>query len=170
MIVNWDEFAATAPELAEFGRERITRDGAVLLGTIRADGTPRISPVEAYFFEGAIALGMMWRSRKALDLERDPRCLLHTLVLSKDGRAGEFKLRGQAVDIPEPARRQRYADLVFAAIDWRPTEPYHLCEIDIESAAYIDFSGDGLMRLKRWPGPARMVHATRLTLACHHLA
>jgi hypothetical protein len=38
---------------------------------------------------------MLWPSRKATDLERDPRILLHS-VTNRDGKEGEFKLRGLA--------------------------------------------------------------------------
>ena len=46
--LRWAEFAAAAPELAAHGHTLIERFGFVLIGTIRADGTPRIvlqSPV-----------------------------------------------------------------------------------------------------------------------------
>src|SRR5207302_10514377 len=71
--MNWAEFSAAAPELAEFGRERIESTRMVTLGTIRGDGWPRVSPCEAYIVERDLLLGMMWRSKKALDLLRDPR-------------------------------------------------------------------------------------------------
>ena len=75
--MNWDEFQKEAPELADFGRERLERSGLVLVGTLRKDGWPRISAVEPLITDGQLYLGMMWRSRKALDLLRDPRCTLH---------------------------------------------------------------------------------------------
>jgi hypothetical protein len=56
----------------------------VLLGTIRADGWARISPCEAYLVDGDLMLGMMWRSRKALDLLRDPRLTIVTPQADRD--------------------------------------------------------------------------------------
>ena len=44
----------------------------MLVGTIRKDGTPRISPNEPDFAVGRLFVSMMWRSKKALDLLRDP--------------------------------------------------------------------------------------------------
>ena len=41
--MNWAEFAEAAPELAEFGRERLEKHDLLLLGTIRNDGSARIS-------------------------------------------------------------------------------------------------------------------------------
>lgn len=59
--VTWDEFAGEAPELADLGRKRLEDRGLCLIGTIRTDGTPRISPVELLIFEGRLYLGMMWQ-------------------------------------------------------------------------------------------------------------
>jgi len=42
----WDAFEAACPELATLARERFAKDELVMLGTIRADGSPRISPCE----------------------------------------------------------------------------------------------------------------------------
>lgn len=40
---------------------------------------------------------MLWGSRKAADLLRDPHLLVHSIVTSRDGSAGEYKVRGRAV-------------------------------------------------------------------------
>jgi hypothetical protein len=39
---------------------------------------------------------MLWQSKKATDLRRDPRILVHSVVTSRDGGEGEFKIRGTA--------------------------------------------------------------------------
>jgi hypothetical protein len=148
-VVRWVEFEQAAPELAELGRERFTRAGIVLVGTIRKDGTPRISPVEYYEVEGDLMLGMMWQSFKAKDLLRDPRCLVHSVVTSRAGNEGEFKLRGRAVDVEDPALREAYADATEAEIDWRPSEPFHLFSLEIEDAAFVIYEEDE-QRTTRW--------------------
>ena len=71
--MHWNEFATAAPELARLGEERFEKWGLCLVGTIRKDGSPRISPVEPLITGGKLYLGMMWRSKKALDLIRDSR-------------------------------------------------------------------------------------------------
>ncbi len=149
---SWQEFSAQAPELAALGEERMERSGLILLGTVRHDGTPRISPVEPLLVDGELLLGMMWQSKKALDLLRDPRCLVHNTVNDKDGKDGEFKLRGRAIDVRDSATRTRYGDALFAKINWRPVEPFHLFSVQVESAAFVVF-GEGQMRMTRWPGP-----------------
>jgi hypothetical protein len=124
----------------------------VLLGTIRADGWPRISPCEANIVDGTLMLGMMWQSKKALDLLRDPRLTLATPQSEREPVHGDLKLYGTAIDLPEPERRRAYADAVEAKIAWRPSEPYHLFAADIERAGYISFTSE--RRLVRWSVPS----------------
>jgi len=155
--LNWAEFAEAAPELAGLGRERFEKNDLLLLGSTRRDGSPRISPVEFLFLDGDLMLGMMWQSKKALDLLRDPRCLIHSVVSNKDGQEGEFKLRGRAVDVQDPDVRERNGEAAFEKTGWRPPEPYHLFSIDIESASFVQYSGEGHQTVKRWRagGPVR---------------
>lgn len=128
--------------------ERLEATGIVLLGTLRPDGWARISPCEAYVVDGDLMLGMMWRSKKALDLLRDPRLTIATPQGEREPVHGDLKLYGSVVDVPDPARRRRYGDTVDAAIKWRPSEPYHLFAVDVERAGFISF-GDK-RRLLRW--------------------
>ncbi len=137
--MNWQEFAAAAPELAAAGAERFEQTGLVLVGTLRRDGWPRISPVEPYIVDGELMLGMMWQSRKALDLLRDPRLVVHSTTCNREGTEGDFKLYGRANDVPDVRMRQRYEDALEAKIHWRPPNPYHLFSVEIESAAFVMF-------------------------------
>ena len=82
MAVTWGQFAERDPELAALGEKQLARTGLALVGTLRRDGWPRISPVEPFIVDGNLYLGMMWQSRKAVDLLRDPRCVVHTARLS----------------------------------------------------------------------------------------
>ncbi len=137
--MNWQAFAATAPQLAALGERRFERAGLALVGTLRRDGWPRINPVEPFIVGGELLLGMMWRSRKALDLMRDSRLSVHSATCDPKGVEGDFKIFGRAVEVSDPGVRQRYADAVEAQIKWRPREPYHLFSVDIESAAFVIF-------------------------------
>jgi predicted pyridoxine 5'-phosphate oxidase superfamily flavin-nucleotide-binding protein len=76
----WSALEAAAPQLAAHGRRLIQRSGLVLLATIRADGTPRISPVEVHLVDGHVMLAMIPHSHKADDVRRDPRVVLQTPV------------------------------------------------------------------------------------------
>ena len=149
--MRWDQFADAAPELAGLGADLIRAKGVCLLGTLRRDGSPRISPCEVFFVDGQLLMGMMWQSRKARDLLRDPRLVLHSAICDRMGADGDFKLYGRAVDVQDPSVRERYGDTLQEAIDWRPTEPFHLFAFDIESAGYIKF-GKGQRALRWDPG------------------
>ncbi len=139
MTVNWQAFKESAPELASKAEELFEETGVVLLGTVRKDGSPRISPVEPLFVEGELQLGMMWQSLKALDLLRDPRCTVHNCITDRMAKKGEFKLHGVASDIQDLDRRKRYSEELHKKIGWAPKEPkFHVFEIvDIKSAAYF---------------------------------
>lgn len=157
--MRWDEFATEAPELAALGIERFERTGVCLIGTLRADGSPRISPIEPYVVSGELLLGMMWQSRKARDLLRDPRIVVHSAVSNKDGSEGDFKLYGRVRDVPDPDLRAAYGDTLFEQIDWRPEEPYHLFAVDVEQAGFIQFAPE--RRAMRWTpatGEERITH------------
>ena len=162
--MNWTEFAEAAPELARWGQERLKSTGLALVGTIRRDGLPRISPVEPLILDGQLYLGMMWRSRKALDLLRDPRCLVQTTVRDREDRSGELKLRGRAVDVQDPVVVERYCQALQEAIGWRPEGQFHLFALEIESAAFIKYLENGDQQLKEWrpgsPAQERVRHWT----------
>src|SRR5918911_1791989 len=114
--MRWDEFVSAAPELAVLGEERLRDRELCLVGTLRRNGWPRISPVEPDFVDGELMLGMMWRSPKALDLLRDPRCVVHSVVADRRGTDGDFKLYGRAADVRDPEKRARYRATVRARL------------------------------------------------------
>ena len=148
--MTWEEFKNAAPELAALGEERFEATGLVLVGTLRKNGWPRISPVEALFADGQLYLGMMWQSRKALDLKRDSRCTVHNTVANRDASEGEFKVYGRAVEVTDLGTRSRYSDALYEKIGFKPDEPeYHLFSIDIESASFAIVHGDEWSR-KIW--------------------
>jgi hypothetical protein len=157
--MRWAEFAREAPELAALSRRLLEANSLAMLGTIRRDGSARISPCEVYFVQNDLLLGMMWQSKKAQDLVRDPRIVVHSAVSTKDNLDGDAKLYGRAVDVPDPALRSAYSDTLQAAIDWRPTEPYHLFALDVEQAGFIRFERDPIVM--RWTpagGVERLPH------------
>ena len=147
MSVTWGEFATAEPELAAAGEAQFARTGLALVGTLRRDGWPRISPVEPFIVDGRLYLGMMWRSVKALDLLRDPRCVVHSTVSDRHGSEGEFKVYGRAVEVADLGERGRFADAVFAAIGFRPEEPeFHCFAIEIESVVFSRLAGEEFHR------------------------
>lgn len=135
--MRWDAFEQECPEIARRARERFARDEVVLVGTIRTDGSPRISPNECDFTAGRLFISMKWRSKKALDLLRDPRCVVHSVPSDRMNPGGDIKLYGRVVDEQDPAVRETFREAIRARIDWAPDEPeYHCFSLDVEAAGY----------------------------------
>ncbi|MFQ6010564.1 MAG: pyridoxamine 5'-phosphate oxidase family protein [Nitrososphaerales archaeon] len=133
----WGEFKKTSPVMAALGEERFNRTGLAMVATIRKNGWPRMSPVEPLIVDGHLYLGMMWQSRKAIDLLRDPRCTLHSTVSNRDGSEGDFKVYGKAMEIHDVGMRQRYSDAMQNKLGFALKESeYHLFSLDIESVSF----------------------------------
>ena len=147
--MSWQRFQSDAPELAADGKQLLEQTRIAVVGTVRSDGSPRISSIEPVILDGALYLGMMWQSRKALDLLRDPRIVLRNAICTSTGDETEIILRGRAVAIHDPETRRRYVDAVAERIAWR--EPnFHLFVVDVESVALIRY-GDGQQAVQLWP-------------------
>jgi Pyridoxamine 5'-phosphate oxidase len=141
--MRWDAFTAACPEIATLGEERLRGHELCLLGTLRRDGSPRISPCEPDFAAGRLLIGMMWQSRKAVDLLRDPRYVIHSCVSDRAGDEGDFKLYGRAANVADPELRTIYCDTIRARSDWAPDEPtFHLFEFDVDAAGFVIFGDE----------------------------
>lgn len=119
-----------------------------LLGTIRRDGSPRISPIEPFLVLGELLVGAMAWSEKARDLARDPRCVLHSAVSRPDGDEGELKLYGRVVPVEDPALRDAAPGAWWVG---RPREAADVYTLEIERAAFVSWDAErGLMHVRRW--------------------
>src|SRR4029453_5032894 len=122
-MASWKEIEAAAPELAGRARAAFDAHKHKLLATLRRDGSPRISGIEATFADGELWLGMMPGSRKALDLRRDPRRGAHRPPLGPPEAPppwpGDAKRAGGAVGVDDPALKER-----FAGGGGQPDEPH----------------------------------------------
>lgn len=157
--MNWADLEITAPRLATLAGQRLIEPGVLLVATIRRDGTPRLSPVEPLILDGELWLSMMWKSRKAADLQRDNRILLHSIITGRDGAEGEVKVRGQAIAVDDPATRARYCEGV-AVLGWRPSEPYfHLFRVDLAEITVVRYAENGDQYVARWPDRVEFVRA-----------
>jgi len=141
--VSWSELEAAAPELAQAGRGLL---GFTYLGTLRADGRPRISPVEAYVWEGQLLIGVMPRSLKARDLARDPRCTLQSVVSEPDSGEPELKLYCRAVEgRGEPPG---------AWWTGRPAADVRVHALQVDEAALVEWNlAKGEMTVTSWSSP-----------------
>jgi hypothetical protein len=147
--MSWRDLEASAPEIASLARESIVARGAALLGTIRADGWPRISPVEPAVVEGELVFGLM-PSPKLDDLRASPRCVLHNLVTDSTGKVPEVKLTGRAIATARP-------EILGAQETWwaaRAGNDAVVFTFEVDEAAVVSWDlGIGRMRVRRWrPG------------------
>jgi hypothetical protein len=104
------------------------------LATLRRDGSPRISAIEADFVAGDLWLGAMWQSRKALDLIRDPRFALHSATADPgEGWQGDAKVGGRAEEITDPERK---STVQAATGGGAPPGPFHLYRADVAEVVF----------------------------------
>ena len=81
--------------------------------------------------------------KKALDLLRDPRCVVHSVVHDKAGTEGDVKVYGTAVDVAGADEREQYCRALEARIGWRPDGDFHLFAVDITEVGYFVVAAGG---------------------------
>ncbi|HWO71960.1 MAG TPA: pyridoxamine 5'-phosphate oxidase family protein [Dehalococcoidia bacterium] len=155
-MARWADIEREAPEFAARVRARFGAHKHKILATVRKDGSPRLSGIEATFADGEVWFGSMSASRKSADLARDPRLALHAMSDDppEDPAAwpGDAKLAGRAVRVDEPARLEAMGGGAGGGVLYRididevvltrvPDPPDHL-QIDVWR------QGRGLSRLR----------------------
>jgi hypothetical protein len=126
---------------------RLASARLALLGTLRPDGSPRISPVEPHIAGGQLLIGAMAWSAKAGDLRRDPRYVLHSVVTAPDSGEGELKLYGLAAEA-DPDLRTAVADAWWLAVT---PDKAAVFTLHIGQAVFVSWDlKRGLMTVHRW--------------------
>jgi hypothetical protein len=144
---GWRDLELGAPEIARRGKTRLNSPRVAMLGTLRRDSSPRISPVEPCIAAGQLLIGAMAWSRKAADLRRDPRYVLHSTVTDPGSGEGELKLSGAAVEVGQD-HRNGVAEAWWSA--WPPDKAV-VFSLGIEQAVFVVWdTGHGLMTVHRW--------------------
>jgi hypothetical protein len=105
-VASWGEIETVAADLAQLARKLLEAHVHKTIATLRADGSPRISGIEAKFIDGELWFGSMPGSRKGADLARDPRFALHSGSIDPPGWQGDAKLSGLAEEIVDPGRKE----------------------------------------------------------------
>ncbi|GLY81392.1 hypothetical protein [Actinoallomurus iriomotensis] len=143
---------ASQPALGAVAHDELIRPGALLVGTTRRDGTPRISGAEPLVMDGDLWLSMMSASTKARDLHRDRRILLHSIITGPEP-APELKLRGSVREETSPPTLRRYADAVASRLGWQPVVGrFTLFSVDIDEITYIAYDPETSgQHVARWP-------------------
>jgi len=92
--VPWREFSTAAPDLASRVANRFGANLHHVLGTIRADGSPRLSGTEVEITSEHLKLGMMPEARKRSDVDNDPRVEVHSAPIEDKLGSGDAKVSG----------------------------------------------------------------------------
>jgi hypothetical protein len=142
-MTSWAEFAQQAPDIAAFGLTRF-QSGVAYLGTLRADGSPRVHPVTPIIGE-QLFLFMEPTSPKGKDLQRDARYTLHGSVENSSGEGGEFYVRGRAMLNDDPLIREQ----AVQASSYVPQDRYILFILTVEFA-FMNRYVDGKPNVRRW--------------------
>lgn len=155
-MADWTEFAAVAPRIAAVFTRRYTATGKLcLLGTLRLDGSPRISPMEPALFEGQLWLAGMPGTAKFRDLLRDPRFTLHTATVDAQVADGDAKVWGVVEDNHDAALHQRFAEALFAesGFDLRGEQFDHFFRAELTRASAVEVA-DGHLDITVWAAGA----------------
>ncbi|MFE5707448.1 pyridoxamine 5-phosphate oxidase [Rhodococcus sp. ACS1] len=161
-MASWNEFAEAAPRIAAiFSRRHAATKNLCMLGTLRSDGFPRISPVEPRFFENQLWIAGMPNTTKFRDLARDPRFCLHTATVDTEVKEGDAKLWGVVDDVQDKALHQRFAQALFdeTGFDIRGQEFDHCYRADLIGGSAVEV-GDGHMDITIWK-PGKPEHVVR---------
>ena len=156
-MVRWRQLSEEAPLIAEvFVRRYTTTGNLCLLATLRADGYPRISPMEPRIVEGELVLVGMPNTAKFRDLGRDPRFSLHTATVDPYVGDGDAKLWGKARNVQDKGLHERFAAELFQGggpdVRGQTIDPFYVA--DIAGASCLEVV-DGQLRITVWrPGEA----------------
>lgn len=101
-MATWGDITQDAPDFSARVRRRFDRGTNKALATIRRDGSPRISAIEAEFTDEEVTMGMMGGSVKLSDVRRDPRVALHSPTIDAPENdpdwPGDAKLAGPLIE------------------------------------------------------------------------
>jgi hypothetical protein len=151
-MTRWEDVERAEPEFARRVRGLFDAHRHKTIATLRADGSPRISGIEAAFEGGGdLTFGSMPGSRKGADLRRDPRFALHSATVdpiegSPAQWPGEAKISGRAIPAgPDGVGGE--ADLFRADV----TEVVHTHLDERATLLVVEWwtPGDGLRRAER---------------------
>jgi hypothetical protein len=155
---GWREMEVAAPQIARLGLARLKATRVAMLGTLRRDGSPRISPVEPCLANGCLLVGAMAWSEKAADLCRDPRYVLHSVITDPDSGEGELKLRGRAVRASRDLRREALG----AWWSSQPADKAVVFVLGIDQSLFVEWDTErGVMTVHQWSPQGGYGHRSR---------
>lgn len=165
-MTSWTDLTAAAPDLADRARAVLSATTNAVLGTIRADGSPRLSGIDPFFVDGELCLGSMPGARKGADLRRDPRLALHSVPWEsrrvRDGAADpgevDVKVSGVAVALDADAV-DAFRD-TFGAERGMDLPPGEFFRVDLAAVTLVAVDGE-VMVIDTWSTGAGRVTVRR---------
>lgn len=135
-MITWTEFSQLNPGLAAAGRGQLYQIpiGLGFLGTVRADGGPRVHPVCPVISRAGLHL-LIVRGPKQADLRRDGRYALHSEMCPPPREDDGFAIIGTAAEVTDPVVREVVRKQVLAERDgkvWPSFDADALFELRIE--------------------------------------
>ena len=132
-MASWSQIEAGEPEFAADAKGLMEQRVHKTMATLRPDGAPRISGIEARFIDGELAFGSMPNSPKVRDLATDPRFALHSGSHEPDIWGGDAKVAGTVIEVTDPDIKRAYVEAAGTA----PPGDYHLYKTDITEVVVI---------------------------------
>ena len=158
-MITFDELHRIAPDIAGPILDRFLASGLGMLGTLRRDGSPRVSPIEITVRDKRLYMGMMPGSQKARDVGRDDRISLVTAIADRHDVGGEGKLFGRAALVTDrdDADAVLTAHATEAGFDPEAVRGSPLFEVVLSGAAWQYVEGDAFTT-RSWTagGPVRL--------------
>jgi hypothetical protein len=135
---RWQDVVDAEPDFAAEVQRVFDAHRHKTIGTLRRDGSPRLSGLELGFTAGDVTFGMMPASRKVADLRRDPRTEVHSASFLVEGDEaswqGDARISGTAREVTDPEERRRYTDT--------PPDAHPLFVLDIDRVVRVKLDGE----------------------------
>lgn len=156
-MTTWAAFHDAEPDVAARAQVIFSSTTNAVLGTLRKDGSPRLSGIDPFWFEGELWIGSMPGARKGADLRRDPRCSLHAIPWEsrkvREGAAdpgdADAKVAGRAVLADDADLCRRVNTHITGEMEFEPPGPSDLFRIDVGNVVVISVDGEDLV-VDRW--------------------
>jgi hypothetical protein len=158
--MRWSDIGSAQPALGAITNKKLIEPGVLFIGTVRRAGIARISAVEPLVMDNDLWLSMMPQSKKALDLVRDGRVVLNSIVTGPEPTV-EIKVVGRAIQEHDVSAQERYAAVAAEQLGWQPAVgKFVLFRVEIDGVTYLGYDEETRgQHIARWPEGVEYVRA-----------
>ncbi len=158
-MASFADVESEEPEFAARVRAAFDAHRHKILATVRRDGAPRVSGIEASLTAGELWLAGIRESVKFADLRRDPRMALHSGSDEPDRWSADAKVSGRAVEVTDAVERTRFASAAGIPDDGS----FELFRVDLDQVVLTAVSeGKDFLVISSWR-PGRGLTRTQRT-------